>query len=917
MLGPRITTLAGWLDDFLPETLPVASHHGRELMLLEALQRHPELCGPGGPWPLADSLLALFEELGRQAVSIPDDPEQFCERLERAYGLARRIEPQSREARLVFNLWQAWQAQHREEGIRDRQQSYHERLLRTLDRLPPTNRFYLAGHDQWLGSEARWLRALLARGCATVLIQGNPHPAAGPELCHPDAVCQRLLMDLQAPPVKADEENDDDFSTFLDAVYPLDPAREAPSLEQRARAYAAAVPRSPAARRLCLYAAHDTESEARAVELQVRRWLLEGKERIAIVSEDRRLARRIRALLERATVQLQDNVGWALSTTSAAAALERLLQTAEEDYAHEPLLDLLKSPFVFPELAREDLLHRVYRLEQDIILHENIGRGLDRYRQHLAYRARRLEWATTIEQDLQELLDRLEAACAPLQALTGGGAHRPADLLAALTQSLNASGLAHSLAEDAAGRAVLDELAALQRAVAGRDLRFTWTEFRTWLGRTLENATFSPSQAGEGRVQLFTLPQSNLHHFDALIIAAAGEGQLPPPPTATPFFNDGVRRELGLRPTRWERTLAFHHFRRLLESAPRVLLTYRRQEDGEEIQPAAWLALLDAFQQLGYGAPLPDGDLGRLLGDPATQVVRQDAPLPTPATRPGPAVPATLLPGRYSAGRYQRLLDCPYLFYAADCLQLKAPEYIREALEKSDYGARVHRILERFHDPAQGLDAPLRQGDRQQAMRVLAAISRREFRHDLEDNVLHRGWLQRWLSLLPAYLDWQLARRQAWQVQAVEVPGHREIKPGLELAGRLDRLDRGAAGLAVIDYKTGAAPRQEAVDSGEAVQLTCYALLAGDKVSEAFYLELAKDRVKTGARLADEALETLGAATLARLEHLQERLRAGAPLPAWGDETVCRYCPMSGICRKQAWLEDEPVPEGAAGGWQQ
>ncbi|MFQ5488554.1 MAG: DNA helicase, partial [Gammaproteobacteria bacterium] len=680
LLGPCITTLADWLDDFLPEGQLLASRHSRELMLLEALQRHARLCGAGGPWALADSLLALFEELARQAVSLPEDPQQFSECLVRAYGLADEIEPQSREARLVFSLWQAWQAQHREEQVHDRQQSHRERLALSLARLPAELHFYLAGHDQLLHCETDWLRMLLRKGRATLLLQGQVHPEVDADHCHPAAVCRRLLEDLDLLLPTTPTDSDNDYAAFLDAAFAPQAATAGPGLDQRARAFAAALPDSPAAQRLLRYAARDPEEEARAVELQVRRWLLAGMERIAIISEDRRLARRIRALLERAGVMLQDNVGWTLSTTSAAAALERLLQTAEEDYAHEPLLDLLKSPFIFPDLERDELLQRVYRLEQDIILHENISRGLGRYRQHLAYRRQRLEWPAQTQQELDELLDRLEAACTPLQALMGDGGHRPETLLAALGQALTASGLAASLAQDAAGSALLEELAALEQAVAGRSLRFTWTEFRTWLGRTLENATFSPPQAGAERVQLFTLPQSNLQCFDGLIIAAADESQLPGPPAATPFFNDAVRRELGLLPGRWSRTLAFHHFRRLLESAPRVLLTYHRREDGEDIQPAPWLALLDAFHCLGYGSPLDDDGLGTLLRSAATQVVVNDAPLPTPAAMPRPAAARALLPEHYSAGRYQRLVDCPYLFHAADCLGLKAPERIREAL---------------------------------------------------------------------------------------------------------------------------------------------------------------------------------------------------------------------------------------------
>ena len=107
---------------------------------------------------------------------------------------------------------------------------------------------------------------------------------------------------------------------------------------------------------------------------------------VAIVTEDRRLARRVRAMLEASGIQLDDPAGWALSTTSAAAIVERWLETVEEDFACGPMLDVLKSPF-YEWRTRDQHLALVLRLEQDIILHENIARGLDRYRRHLDLRS--------------------------------------------------------------------------------------------------------------------------------------------------------------------------------------------------------------------------------------------------------------------------------------------------------------------------------------------------------------------------------------------------------------------------------------------------------------------------------------------------------------------------------------------------
>jgi len=142
------------------------------------------------------------------------------------------------------------------------------------------------------------------------------------------------------------------------------------------------------------------------------------KKNIAIVTENRRLARRVRALLERANVTISDYAGWALSTSSAASVLERWLQTIEEDFAHQPLLDILKSPFILSDWDYEERMRTVYRLENDIIFHENIPANLQRYRRHAQYRKKRLP--SHLHESFDQiflLLDQLALAAAPLQTV--------------------------------------------------------------------------------------------------------------------------------------------------------------------------------------------------------------------------------------------------------------------------------------------------------------------------------------------------------------------------------------------------------------------------------------------------------------------------------------------------------------------
>ncbi len=900
LLGPGIHPLTDWVNR-RPLARRVLDERACELILVEALRRHRSLFGQANLWALAESLLQLFGELTRHRVGLPANAEDFKRLLAQAYGDAERsLGALGMEARLVHALWQAW---HQELETRQCIDSTGAYLLRLVDAdAPPgVEHCYVAGFPRIHEAEHEWLEGLAAGGCAvTLLAQSGPQATTG---AHPDAPPTRLAAHFSLP---LPAIPDDPYSRFLDAVF-AGYQPDAPTLAERAPALARSTP-DPASARLFLFAADGAEQEARAVDLQVRRWLLEGRRTVAVVTENRRLARRIRALLERAGVEVRDRAGWALSTTSAAAALERWLECIEEDFPHSALLDLLKSPF-FGSGRRERHLATVYRFEQDIVFHENVGRGLEAYGQHLASRRRRLrENMGQALNGVERLLERLGRAARPLRPLLEGR-HPPAEFMTRLLKSLEQLGLTQALERDAAGAAVMAELTRVHRAAEEEAAPLHWSEWRGWLGQALERSHFRPPVSG-GPVTLLGLGQSTLGRFDALVIAGAERDHLPGGGAESPFFNEQVRRELGLVTAEEQLAERFHQFRRLLQAAPRVLVTYRREQDGEPVIPSPWVEGLAAFHHLAYGTSLTDPELATLAGAPQAEVTDRRAPLPPRETRPNPAAAAALLPPRISASAYQQLMDCPYQFHAARMLRLAPPDVVREALEKSDYGQRVHRCLEAFHAGVETLPGPFGRpvtlSNRAEATALLEAISRQVFAEDLADNFLHRGWLERWLAVIPAYVEWEVARSEHWRFEAAEVTaGHDDRIEGVKLEGRLDRIDRGADGLAVIDYKTGYVPHIDQVLAGESIQLPFYAALAeastGQPVARCEYLALDKTKADAKAVLEGEELSELKEQVTARLEAVYAALRQGHPLPAWGDAGSCERCAMDGLCRRQAW----------------
>jgi ATP-dependent helicase/nuclease subunit B len=892
LLGPRVSTLHHYVLSLPHPAAPVLGAHARELLLTEALQRHPALIGGGNPWRLTDSLLSLFDELTLNLCGPDASLEHFTDQIRQAYGIDGDVPAAlGREAALIHTLWQSWHSSLAAEGRTDAAGAYVARL--TAPVAPPDGvTLHLVGFDRLHTAEAIWCRHQLAAGRMQVILQGTV------DASETDAPIGRLLdqLDTAADHTTAAA---DIRGAFLDAVFGVGHGVFA----DRARKFAGRHPDSPLGAVVSVCNARSAETEARAIDIQVRRWLLAGRRTIGIVTEDRRLARRVRALLERAGLTLQDDAGWALTTTRAAASLERWLECVEEDFPCRPLLDLLKSPFMDDESPHDERLITVYRFEQDLVRHEGIARGLTRYRDHLKFRGHRLKWAGAMNRQVEARLETLAHAAAPLLRMVGARGRPPGEFLEALIVSLQRLGLWQTLQHDDAGIRIIETIEAMHAAARSVSLPMHWLEFRGWLGNTLEHANFRPP-AGGGPVRLLSLSQSPLVRFDAVVIAGANAEHLPGGVPDTPFFNHGVRRQLGIPDWRMQRAQGLYRFRRLLEAAPEVLITACLEERGQPLPPSPWVEALTAFHRIAYGSDLASDLLAYLVNSPAASIASPDtASAPPVSSRPAPGLTPGLLPATLSVAAHQRLIDCPYRFFAADCLGLKAPEEIRLALEKSDYGSRVHQILAALHHGAGKLpgpfDKPFTAEHRGAAIVMLTEISRAVFAADLEDNFEHRGWLQRWLDRIPAYIDWQIERARDWRVEDTEHTVTGKITAGVTLKGRLDRLDRGAPGFAVIDYKTGAYPSKDDLDTGEDVQLTSYALLVED-VTEVSYLDIDKS-MHNKVKLSDEALADVRDAVGTRLHELLTSIADGAALPAWSDSATCGHCDMSGICRRDAW----------------
>ena len=797
-------------------------------------------------WPLTGELLKLFDELTLNQVRLPESYDDFVQQLAQAYAANTSGVALQFEARMVYELWHA--------------------LRHDLGQRLDASSAYVLQLSQ-LAQQAN--APLYTVGLADLALV---------EMEFFNRYSQRQPVVL----FTADTLTTEDTSAsgvLLHAAWGMAQSPEQAPLFERAATLRATLPTSPMINKLALFAAQSLEEEARAAVMQIRLWLVAGQRDIAIVAQDRLAARRVRALLEREQILVRDETGWTFSTTAASSLIMRWLDLIADDFYYQDLLDFLKSPLVFSHIEREQRRDAVTSLELLIREYDVVAR-LDHY----------LDLARSQQQsDCLMLLQALD------KVRVGWQTRRAQPLrawLQLLTDTLSQLGILVPLARDLAGGQMLEMLEQASNELAHANETFRFTEWRHWLNQRFENATFLDT--GIDSPVLFThLVATRLRSFDAVLLLGSDSAHLPAPPPASVFFNQAVRASLHLPTWQDSQQAEQRDLAGLLARGTHLLVTWQAFQQGEPNQLSPLFALLATCHEQAYGTGLSDTRLSPLLA--AQQPTEPSTPHPMPA----PHLAANAVPPEISASGYASLMNCPYQYFARHVLHLNELEEVQLALEKRDFGTLVHEILHQFHrrHPLFGSD------DTAQLDASLRNISQHIFAPLLRNNYLSRAWLTQWEKLIPGYLQWQTEREeQRWNWHAGEQTARVSYALAngaqITLKGRLDRLDTGPTGLAVLDYKmkSKAVLTKQLKQAGEDVQLPVYALLAGELATEAGYLSF--DREQVSLVKPEEDIQDLAQQVATRLQILFEELHAGAGLPAHGAEAACAVCEMEGLCRR-------------------
>ena len=544
----------------------------------------------------------------------------------------------------------------------------------------------------------------------------------------------------------------------------------------------------------------DMQSEAGVIALLMRETLQTPDKTAALVTRDRKLARRVAAELRRWDIKVDDSAGKPLAQGAVAVWLRLILACHAEGFAPVALLALLKHPKTCMAADREAHLQQVWSLEAALLRGIRPAAGLDALLQAAQERA--------ID---TQLIEKIIAAFQPILEISDRAdmGHHSAALLAT-AEKLCAAGTT-IWNDDEEGRALsaLMEKLAAQAKLAGPIATADWPAlFDMWLSRQSLRAQ-GPTHK---RLTIWGPLEARLMQADIMILGGLNETVWPPMPETGPWLSRPMRAALGMSQPERQIGLAAHDFVQGA-SAANVYLTRAAKIDNAPSVAARWLRRIETL----YGRQ-SRREQNRLLHWWRSLDKAADT---QPASPPAPRPPVAARPDRLSVTQIETLLHNPYEIYARKILGLTPWEAVDADYHAGHRGTLIHTILEEL--VKRGLH---QQPDLAHHMLALA----RDIEGAKPDGETILSYWKARLAAIGAWLAEHEADRAAKLSDSlVERSGHWLLDIDGEpftLTAKADRIDKLTSGkLDIIDYKTGGVPSLKDVETHLAPQLTLEAAM--------------------------------------------------------------------------------------------
>jgi ATP-dependent helicase/nuclease subunit B len=623
------------------------------------------------------------------------------------------------------------------------------------------------------------------------------------------------------------------------------------------------------------YLSPQLEIEAAAKWARAR--LEEGRTRIAVVvpalPQRRKEVLRVFSRVMGSRLAFNVSIGEPLSACPPVDFALALLEVCVREIPFSKASALIRSPFLGgaeSEMARRAALDARLRRDADASL------GLPKL--------------VAAAESCPLLRERLEA----LFAVPTCAAQTPHEWARHFSALLAAAGFPGERAPDsgefqalAKWHEALAEFAKLQRVAGRLSSGAAFSSLRRLCGETL----FQP-ETHEAPVQILGVLESAGLRFEGLWVSGLTDEAWPLRARPNPFIPLALQKAAGVPQASAEASLEFD--RRLTTqwrgAASEVVFSYALKDKDRDLAPSP--LILDVPHS-PLALPEPPRYRDRVFASRKTEPV---------ADHSAPRVP----PGKVRGGT-RVLADqaaCPFRAFAKWRLGAKPLEEPSAGLDARERGSLLHAMMKFLWSELKGSASLAR--DLEPAIGRAAGAAIRELGLEGRFAELERERLER---LAAEWLELERTR-SAFEVVAVEEPRTITVA-GLELSGRIDRMDRlGEGEHVLIDYKTGGNPSPKLWEGPrpDEPQLPLYALAAPERLAAIAFAKVKPGEMRFTGWAKEKGLlpkvneakswPDLLAAWRRDAESLGAAFAAGeARVDPKNDLKTCRLCELQTLCR--------------------
>lgn len=703
------------------------------------------------------------------------------------------------------------------------------RLLKTLathwQKNPPPHKIIAAGSTGSIPATATLLKTVanLPDGC--IVLPGldqvmDEKSWAALDDTHPQATLRHLLHELEQdrhavavwPASDAETATQKKMRAFTsELMRPADTAEEWQSAKERL----ALGEKDITVER---YDCANPQEEALTIALALRGVLEDKTKTAALVTPDRKLARRVAMACRRWDIEIDDSAGQPLSESKVGTYLRLCIEALCGEMKPVALLDFSKHTLCLPP-SRSDWRGEVRSLDRTLLRGPSFQGGMRAHDKKIAQleeeNAKRSPERRVDTRPLKATLSFIEKSFAPLLGLTGKQSFASwCDAHLRVAETFCATDMLWSGQDGEAAALLFTALREEESLLPDMHA----SDYLAILVQAMRGVAVRPAFGLHPRLMILGQLEARLVEADVMVLSGLNEGTWPPAPAPDPWMSRPMRKRFGLPSPERSIGLSAHDFAQSL-CADKVIMTRSARVDGTPTVPARWLQRMDTVLQACGLSPdiLKKGDLlaqARLL-DHADDY--------KPVERPRPKPPLAARPRKLSVTQIDTWMKDPYSIYARHILKLEPLRPLEQDLDAALRGTLIHDVLDKFV-AAYPKDMP------DDAAKHFVNIARRELDAlGLEDDVKVF-----WEPRLAKIAGWLVTAEQAWRQNMIPMSREKHgaivfetPHGGFTLSARADRIDQTPDGrdAAIIDYKSGGSYGKKAMQDGQLPQLPLEALI--------------------------------------------------------------------------------------------